>query len=111
MFFVKVDEIDIASYADDNTPHTVGHTPEMMNKLETVCKKLFKWFSENGMKANPTKFSFLSSLETNTQIYLDECNIKNSASQNLLGVTIDKKLNFNKHLSNFCDKASKKKTL
>ena len=29
-----------------------------------------------------------------------------SDSQNLLGVTIDRNLNFNKHVTNLCDKAS-----
>ena len=60
------------------------------------------------MKANPKKCNFLSSLEANTQIFLDECNIKTSVSQKVLGVTIDKKLSFNEHVSNLCDKVSKK---
>ena len=34
--------------------------------------------------------------------------LENSNSQKLLGVTIDRKLNFDKHVTNLCDKASKK---
>ena len=34
--------------------------------------------------------------------------LENSDSQKLLGVTIDRKLNFNEYLTNLCDKVSKK---
>ena len=34
--------------------------------------------------------------------------LENSSSQKRLGVTIDRKLNFNEHVTNLCDKASKK---
>jgi len=106
--FLLIDEIDIASYADDNTPYATGHCPIVINKLEAACKKLFEWFKNNGMKANPTKCNFLSSLEEKTQICLEKCSIKTSASQKLLGITIDKKLTFNEHVSKLCDKASMK---
>ena len=49
--FFLIDEIDIASYANNNTPYTRGHTPYIMNKLETACKKLFKWFSDIEMQS------------------------------------------------------------
>ena len=42
-------DIDIASYADDNTPYIVG------DKIDKVISdaSLFRWFSNNQMKANP----------------------------------------------------------
>ena len=39
---------------------------------------------------------------------LDDCHIKNYISEEPLGVTIDKKMNFNEQVSNLCEKASKK---
>ena len=51
---------------------------------------------------------FLSSLVINTKFSLPACILENSNSQKLLGVTIDRKLNFNEHVTNLCDKASKK---
>ena len=51
---------------------------------------------------------FLSSLVINTKFSLPACILENSNSQKLLGVTIDRKLNFNKHFPDLCDKASKK---
>ena len=44
----------------------------------------------------------------NTKFPLPACILKNSNSQKRLGVTIDRKLNFNEHVTNLCDKASKK---
>ena len=76
--------------------------------LEKASVKLFKWFHENGLKANQVKCHFLSSLDINTKFSLPACILENSNSQKLLGVTIDRKLNFNEHVTNLCDKASKK---
>ena len=48
MFFM-VDNIDIASYADDNTPYSVGKSQcDLETKLQKTSVKLFKWFHENG---------------------------------------------------------------
>ena len=107
MFFM-IDNIDIASYADDNTPYSVGKS---QCDLKQNCKrhlKLFNWFCENCLKANQDKFHFLSSLDIDTKFSLPACILENSDSQKLLGVTIDRKLNFNEHVTNLCDEARKK---
>ena len=88
MFFM-VDNIDIASYADDNTPYSVG---KIQCDLEAKLKKAFS----------------LLSLEINTKFLLPASIPENSNSQKRLGVTIDRNLNCNEHVTNLCDKASKK---
>ena len=60
------------------------------------------------MKANQDKCHFLSSLDMNTNFSLPACIVEKSDSQKRLGVTIDRKLNFNELNTNLCDKASKK---
>ena len=45
---------------------------------------------------------------TNTKFSLPALILENSNSRKLLGVTIDRNLNFNEHVTNQCDKASKK---
>ena len=46
MFFM-VDNIDIASYADDNTPFSVGKSQcDLETKLKKASVKIFKWFHE-----------------------------------------------------------------
>ena len=104
-----IDNIDIASYADDNTPYSVGKSQcYLETKLQNASIRLFKWFYENGLKANQDKCHFLSSLDIPTKFSLPACILENSDSQNFLGVIIDRKLNFNGHGTDLCDKASKK---
>ena len=62
------------------------------------------------MKANQDKYHFLLSLDINTKFSLPACILQISDSQKLLGVTIDRKLNFKEHVTNLRDKAGKKKS-
>ena len=70
-------------------------------KLEKTSVKLFKRLHENSMKANQEKFHSLSSLDIITKFSLHNCTLENSSSQKLLGVTINRKLNFNEHVTNY----------
>ena len=58
------------------------------------------------MKANPDKCNFLSSHDMNIKISVKSFDIENPHSRKLLGVTIDRKLNFHDHVSNLCKKMS-----
>ena len=88
--------------------YTVGKSQRNLEtKLQMASAKLFKWFHENGLKVNQNKCHFLSSLVINTKFSLPACILENANSQNLLGVAIDRKLNFNEHGTNLCDNASK----
>ena len=52
--FLIMKNIDIASYADDNTPYTTGNSiEEVIQKLENATKTLFQWFSDNQRKLTP----------------------------------------------------------
>ena len=51
---------------------------------------------------NDTSIVYLNSIQINNK------RICNSDSQKLLGVSIDKKLRFNDHVSNLCNKAGQK---
>ena len=107
--FLNVEDIDIASYADDNTPYTTGKSvPEVIEKLEDTSDKLFKWFSDNGMKANPDKCHLLLSSNDKFTATISQNLIHNTEQQKLLGIIFDSKLSFNEHVSHLCDTASKK---
>ena len=71
-----IDTIDIVSYADDSTPYG-------------VC-----------MKTNQDKCYFLSSLDISTKFLQRACILENSDSQKRLGLTINRELDFNKHVTN-----------
>ena len=58
--FLIMENIDIASYADDNTPDTTGNLiEEVIQKLENATQTLFQWFSNNQMKTKPDKGHYL----------------------------------------------------
>ena len=108
LFFI-VNEIDFASYADDNTPFVSGdRLDDVFVSLENASLKLFDWFSNNQMKANSDKCHLLTSSTDSIAIKIKDNEILNSESEKLLGVTIDNKLNFNNHLQKILKKANQK---
>ena len=107
--FFMTDTINIANYADDNTPYSVGkNLCELETKLQKVSVKRFKWFLKKSMKAVQNKCNILSSLDISIKFLLPTCIPEISYSRNLLGVTIDRKLNVKEHVTNLRDKVSKK---
>ena len=54
--------LEIANYADDNSPFCVAETiPRVIEGLESDVKNLLSWIQYNGLKANPDKFDLLLS--------------------------------------------------
>ena len=109
MFF-KLSNHEIASYADDNTPYITCDTIEsMIATLEKIVKEIFKWFEDNEMQGNADKchvvLSASQKLHVNTS---GTSQIENSKYEKLLGVNIDSKLSFEKHLNIICGKARTK---
>ena len=103
-----MNETDFASYADDNTPYVTGDSLEsVINSLENVSIKLFKWFADNQMKANKDKCHHLISGSENISINVDGNIIGKSICEKLLGVNVDYKLKFNEHLDNILKKQVK----
>ena len=100
-------ESDFSSYTDDNTPYRTADTiEEVIKLLERDSKMLFKWFSENQMKANINECHLLVNRKDEVVINLRETEIKNSEYEKLLGIKVDTKLNFNEHLNDIINKAS-----
>ena len=55
-----MENIDIANFADDNTPYTTGNsTEEVIRKLENAAQTLFQCFNDNQKKATSDKCRFL----------------------------------------------------
>ena len=107
--FLAIPDIDIVSYADDNTPYSMGNSEdEVLNKIKNSTENLFSWFQNNSMKINPDKFHLLFSKTKKIEINICNEKISNSSHEKLLGVTIDHKLNFEEHVQNLCKKASQK---
>ena len=63
--FIMMDDINIANYADDNTPFVSGDTPlNFIIFLENAAEKLFEWFANSHMEVNHDKYHLLVSTLT-----------------------------------------------
>ena len=108
LFFI-IEDTDIASYAEGNTPYVSADDMGGVNKsLEEASENLFKWFSDNLMKINTDKCHLLVTTNNTVKIKIGNFDITNSKSEKLLGVKFDHKLSFDDHISELYKKASRK---
>ena len=77
--FLFINDIEIASYAGDNTPYTVYKNPERIIKVvENTSVDLLKWLRNNGMKANADKCHLLVNSKGKVCTKIGSHNIKSS---------------------------------
>ena len=108
LFFI-LNDVDIASYADDNTPYVIADDINgVITSLEQTSKALFEWFENNLLKSNADKCHLLVSSSDAINLRVSEYDIKNNECEKLLGVKFDNKLTFEKHITDICRKASRK---
>ena len=109
--FIMVDDINIANYADDNTPFVSGDTSlNVITSLEQATERLYEWFTNNRMKDTHDKWYLLMITLTPIPIKVKRY-IKNSDNEKLLGVAVDANLNFSRHLENILKKLVKVQVL
>ena len=66
-------DVDIANYADDNTPHLSNiNLNKVLHDLEKNSNTLFKWFTDNLLKANLAKPHLLTNSTQEIQINIGE---------------------------------------
>ena len=107
--FLVLKDVDIANFADDNTPFTsANNIDDLIDSLEKASSSLFKWFKDNLFKGNPDKCHLLVSTNEKIKINIGDFSIENSDCEKLLGVKIDNKLTFDYHVSDMCKKANRK---
>ena len=107
--FFTVNDIDIASYADDNTPYMIAdNVDDLITPLEQASNDLFEWSKNNLLKSNADKCHLLLSTNDRVSMNLDGFKIDKSDTEKLLGVKFDKKLTFDDHISDICKKAGRK---
>ena len=85
-----------------------NNTAEVIENLAIINQKLFTWFANNQMKVSHDKCHLLLSIQEEANIQIADRAIKYSKSKILLGIVLDNKLKFDKHVENICQKASKK---
>ena len=109
--FLFLESSNVCNYADDNTFLAFGKTfGEVASKLKNDFLILNLWFSNNFFVLNFDKCHCMTLGTPNTLPNFKGKNIaiKNSASEKLLGIIIDSKLDFTEHLNAVCKKAKLK---
>ena len=81
---------------------------EVITKFEESSKTTFKWFENNGMKANPDKSPRFVSKNGSFVVNVGENKISETITDKLLGVTFGNRLTFNNHVSKLCKTISNK---
>ena len=104
--FLIIGNIDIASYADDNTPYIAAdNTDALIKSLEEASTALFQLFDNNLLKNNLSECHLPISSNENITVKICEYEIENSELEKLLGVKLDWKLNIDDCISDICKKA------
>ena len=71
--FYECNENDITNYADDTTTYSCDiHIPTVISELQDISTKVFDWFGNDHMKANPGKCHLLLSTKGSEVVSIDE---------------------------------------
>ena len=84
-----------------------GSIDDVIKSLEDDSGNFFKWFLDNQLKANSDKCYLITSKQSYVDLKIRNINIENSTCENLLGVKVENKLNFNEHLDEIIKKVSR----
>lgn len=101
----------MSAYADD-TQIILADRERRQRIEETINTDLARvdiWYEENGMKRNPAKYQAIVMGKTHIkpQFYCENTEIPITAEDfEMLGVTVDDKLKFDKHVAKVCRKVS-----
>ena len=110
LFFIN--EVKIASFADDNTIYASKlDLNELLRLLEKESEAAIKWFSDKNMIVNPKKLQAIiinrqDKSNHNCCLTINNAEIKAKELVTLLSIEIDNKLNSENHVSKICKKAN-----
>ena len=110
--FMFIEKCSLYNYADDNALQNASKVKsEVIYNLEHDCRIAINWYDINGMQAHPTKFQFMIASPHPTECLKlkinDDTTIVSEPYIKCLGVYIDNKLSFSKHISEICVKAAR----
>ena len=109
MFFET--DFTFANYADDNTIYaSAANKAQLIKKLSDATCIAIRWFIFNNMQANANKFQFIifGKKQGTEPLKLDvhDSLIVESDHVKLLGITLDKKLDYKVHVKSLCRKTA-----
>ena len=78
-YFLILNNIEIASYADDNTPYcSYKSFEDVITCLERTADDIFTWFNDNEMKTNADKCHLLLSTKEKLKANISNYTITNT---------------------------------
>ena len=102
----------LSNYAYDKNLLTTGTDIQLLNQmLLSNFRTVNNWFYENCMTLNPGKCHLMSiglNIHEKDVSYYDNLTLKNSNEEEILGVTIDRKLTSHQYIKKVCSKAGQK---
>ena len=105
-------ETAILIYANDNNLSISGKDKELIKSMLSPDFMIVEnWLFENYMILNPGKCYFMcisKNVSDSELLNLNDLNLKNCKVVEVLGITIDRYLNFKGHIKNICRKAGQK---
>ena len=109
--FLFIHDCNLHGYADDQTISAAADTlQKLKDKLCSGANIAIDWMEVNKMIVNPSKFQGIvlskSKKTIKTTFNIKDRQIESEDYVKLLGITVDDKLNFSKHISKLCNKAS-----
>jgi len=109
--FYLIEWTDVCNFADDTTFFASDKNLKcLLERLEHDSKLAIEWFESNYMKLNEDKCHLLVAGNRHESLWamIGETKIWESKSEKLLGVVIDKNLNFDDYVFTLCKKAGQK---
>ena len=109
--FYLTEMTQLCNFADDTTFYVCDKDLNILiNRLEHDTSLAVEWFENNFMKLNQDKCHLLVSGHEHEAVWakIGETKIWESNKQKLLGVVIDRNLNFNEYVFDLCKKAGRK---
>ena len=105
---------NICNFADDTTSYVCDKNLNfVMQQLEQQSNIALKWFEDNNMKMNASKWNLFASENKHEHMWakIGDDQIWESGTIKLLDITIDNELKFDEYISNVCKKAQRKLTV
>ena len=107
--FYDIEDLDFASFADDNTPYScLSDMISVLGQLKGGTDKIFDWYKKKFLKGNAGKCHLITSSKTPVGIEVANMTIMSEEKVKLLGIYIGNRLNFYYHISQLWKKAGKK---
>ena len=109
--FFLTQSTNVCNFADDTTLYACDRNlNDLINRLEHDSFLATEWIENNSMKLNDDKCHLLVSGNKYENVWaqIGKAKIWESKTQKLLGVEIERTLNFDEHVRSLCKKAGRK---